>query len=263
MKATKLAVITGASRGIGRAISKQLAMHNWRCLLIGRDSEKLKQVIAGLSGEHDYLALDITAEDAATQIARKAATMGGVDLLVNNAGINTMAGFAEILPTDLKKQMETNLLAPMLVSQACLPQLISSHGTIVNLGSAFGSIGFPYQSSYCASKFGLRGFTEALTRELDNQVAVKYLAPRATTTEMNDDRATAVNHALGNQMDSPEVVAQAFMKLLHSNTKRAAIGFPERFFARLNGLLPELVDNALIKKVKTIQTIFSTKESLR
>jgi hypothetical protein len=64
-------------------------------------------------------------------------------------------------------------------------------------------------------------------------------------------------------MDSPEVVAQAFMKLLHSNTKRAAIGFPERFFARLNGLLPELVDNALIKKVKTIQTIFSTKESLR
>lgn len=53
-------------------------MHNWRCLLIGRDSEKLKQAIAGLSGEHDYLALDITADDAAIQIARKAATMGGL-----------------------------------------------------------------------------------------------------------------------------------------------------------------------------------------
>ena len=263
MSNAKLAIVTGASKGIGRAICKQLALHNWRCLLIGRDLERLQQVIASLDGEHDYLAIDVAADNAAQSIANKAQKMGGASLLVNNAGINTMSAFADIPAQAIQQHIQTNLVAPMLITQACLPQLQASTGTIVNVGSAFGAIGYPYQTSYCASKFGIRGFTEALTRELNGVVEVKYLAPRATVTQMNDDRGNAVNRALGNQMDSPELVAQAFIKLLHSKRKRSTVGFAETCFARLNGFFPELLDKALIKQLKTIETIFSTKESVR
>ncbi|WP_440056993.1 SDR family oxidoreductase (plasmid) [Pseudoalteromonas sp. T1lg65] len=262
MSVQRLAIVTGASKGIGRAICKQLIADDWRCLIVGRDTERLKQVLASVSGNHDYIAIDVTEQGAASQIARKASTMGGASLLVNNAGVNTLKPFAAMTALEIDLQIQTNLLAPMLLSQACLSQLSRHQGTIVNVGSAFGSIGFPYQTAYCASKFGLRGFSEALSRELDGQIDVKCLAPRATTTEMNDDTAVAVNEALGASMDPPDVVACAFMKLLKSHHKRLAVGFPEKLFARLNGLLPEVVDSALIKKAKTIVSILSTKESV-
>ncbi|WP_350609614.1 SDR family NAD(P)-dependent oxidoreductase, partial [Pseudoalteromonas sp. 41-MNA-CIBAN-0057] len=82
--------------------------------------------------------------------------------------------------------LSTNLAVPMKLCQLFLEQLQANTGTIVNVGSSFGSIGYPYQTLYCASKFGLRGFSEALSRELsDTGVRVTYLAPRATDTDIN------------------------------------------------------------------------------
>ena len=79
------------------------------------------------------------------------------------------------------------------------------------------------------------------------------MAPRATSTAINDERAVALNKALGNQVDTPEVVAQALIKLVEQNKTRFSIGFAERIFAKLNGILPTIVDNALAKKLPIIK----------
>ncbi len=125
---------------------------------------------------------------------------------------------------------------------------------IVNVGSAFGSIGYPGYSGYCASKFGLRGFTEALRRELGaTRVKVLYFAPRATNTAINSAAVVAMNQQLGNQMDSPELVAKALLQQLETAQSRRFLGWPEQLFVRLNAIFPALVDKALQKKLAVIE----------
>ncbi|MFC3031505.1 SDR family oxidoreductase [Pseudoalteromonas fenneropenaei] len=256
-----LAIITGATGGIGEAIARRLAQDNWRCLLVARSESALHALRYQLGDEHLFLALDLNDEAAPITIAQHAEAQGGATLLVNNAGLNQMLPFENTPPNLMRKQLQVNLLAPMLLTQMLLPQLKSCQGTVVNIGSAFGAIGYPYQSAYCASKFGLRGFSEALSRELDGVVAIKYLAPRATDTQINDAQVRAMNTALGNKMDSPQQVAEIFMQLLNSKQRRKAVGFPEKLFARINGLLPELVDSAIIKQLKTIKSFLGSRES--
>ena len=125
---------------------------------------------------------------------------------------------------------------------------------IVNIGSIFGSIGHPGFAAYCASKFGLKGFTEALQRELHgSSIRVLYLAPRATHTDLNSMAVTALNEALGNNVDSPEQVAKALMDILASKRRQQYLGWPENLFVRLNGLFPGLVHNALVRKLHIIR----------
>jgi short-subunit dehydrogenase len=129
--------------------------------------------------------------------------------------------------------------------------------TIVNIGSTFGSIGHPGFSTYCATKFGLRGFTESLRRELsDTKVGVFYIAPRATQTDMNSEAVAELNRELGNAMDQPEVVVDEIIRLL--KTRRAGdyfLGWPEKLFVRLNGLLPRVVVGAISKQLATIKRL--------
>jgi short-subunit dehydrogenase len=147
-----------------------------------------------------------------------------------------------------------NVLAPMRLIQALLPILKSRSSTIVNIGSGFGSIAFAGYCAYSASKFALRGFTEALRRELsDSSVQVLYLAPRATQTEMNSTAVIDMNKALGTAMDSPERVVDELMVLLAKSQRSRFIGWPERFFIKLNSVFPALVDKALAKQLAVIK----------
>jgi len=132
-----------------------------------------------------------------------------------------------------------------------------AQAAIVNIGSTFGSIGHPGFASYCASKFGLRGFTEALRREVsDTNIQVFYIAPRAVQTDMNSAAVVQLNRELGNTMGEPAVVVDALLRLL---TKNAGgdyfLGWPEKLFVRLNGLLPKVVDGALSKQLTTIKRL--------
>ena len=149
---------------------------------------------------------------------------------------------------------ELNTLTPILLTRLLLPLMLSRQSVIVNVGSGFGSIGFAGYCGYSASKFALRGFSEALRRELaDTSVSVRYLAPRATTTDMNSDTVVAMNAELGNAMDEPMVVAGALLNLLAKSSGTSYIGWPERFFIKLNGLFPALVDRALGKQLPAIR----------
>ena len=136
-----------------------------------------------------------------------------------------------------------------------LPRLQSAgEAWIINVGSILGYLGYPGHTAYSASKFALRGFSEALRRELaDGPVRVLHLAPRAARTPMNPAALCALNAELGVAMDDPAVVATQLMRLLERPAAERLLGMPEKLFARINQFAPWLVDRALARQLPVIR----------
>ena len=256
---TLTVLITGASGGIGSAIAQLLAQQGHRLLLQGRNAARLEQLRASLrhSDTHRVLAADLLDPEQRRELVQRCGEIpGGVDVLINNAGVSTFALLADMSDEALAKMLQTNLLVPMALTRDLLP-LLQKNGraAVINIGSAFGHIGHPGFSAYSASKSGLHSFTEALRRELsDAGVRVHYLAPRAVDTELNTDAVNDLNRTLGNKSDSPQKVAQQCLRLLQSRASgRRFIGWPERLFIKVNALFPAVVDSALAKKLPVIR----------
>lgn len=254
----KRILITGASGGIGRQLALALLSEGAYVLLSGRDHGCLANVVA-LHVERDrsaVFAADITrASDRASLCDFALRWRGGIDILINNAAVNDFGLLATQAGESLETAIATNLIAPIDLCRRLIPRLESSGaGRIVNIGSVFGSIGFAGNTVYSATKFGLRGFSEALRRELaDTNVRVHYFAPRATRTAFNSAQVDALNKALGNASDEPAEVARRIVRALRDEETEFVLGWPEKFFARLNALLPRLVDKALRRKLATIR----------
>lgn len=251
-------LITGATGGIGSAMALAFAQAGHRLVLVGRNSDELAVLRNRLAQpeRHQIMLANLNSAAAITSLATELADIGGVDVLINNAGVAGFALLPEVQDDDLAQMLQLNLLAPMRLCRGLLPLLsVSANACIINVGSSFGSIGYAGFSAYCASKFGLRGFTEALQRELaDQEIAVHYLAPRAVRTKMNSAAVVAMNAELGNREDEPEVVALAAMRLLtERHSCNRYLGWPEKFFVRLNGLFPCLVAKALKKQLPIIK----------
>jgi short-subunit dehydrogenase len=250
-------VLTGATGGIGEAVAEQLSNLGATLILVGRNKQKLAELIARLapSRNHQAVLADMCTVDGRMAVVAAAQSRGDVSILINNAGVSSFTTFLTQDQQEIEKILTTNLLAPILLTREIMPHLnISLNPVIVNVGSSFGSIGYPCYASYCASKFGLRGFTEALQRESANSgIQVKHFAPRATRTAINSSTAMAMNAALGNHTDEPDDVARQLVSFLSSSASRRFIGWPEKLFVRINGCLPEVVDRALNKKLKEIE----------
>ena len=252
-------LLTGASGGIGNALAHSLAARGHRLLLQGRNKMALEQLCDSLPGQHRHQVLIADLCDRQQRAALMqtcSALPGGVDVLINNAGVARFALLADTDDTAMHSILETNLLVPMALTRDLLPLLQRSHhSAVINIGSAFGHIGHPGFSIYGASKSGLHGFTEALRRELgDCQVKVHYLAPRAVDTSLNTEAVVSLNRALGNRSDSPQQVARQCVTLLEGRrSARRFMGWPERLFIKINALLPSLVDGALVKKMPVIR----------
>jgi short-subunit dehydrogenase len=266
----KLALITGATGGIGCAIAQQLVSDGYTLILHGRSKSKLDQLSTSLGGQHHVISADIAHAIECKALVEEAFGIGKVSLLINNAGVSHFGDFSNkeaaklYAPSagDLRSQhlMQVNLIAPILISEYFIERINSNEqATIINVGSALGSIGMPGFSLYCASKFGLRGFSETLSREYaDTNIRVAYFAPRTTNTHINSSQALNMNKALNNKVDSPQWVAKQFMSLLHSKKRRKFLGWPEKLFARINGLFPELVDLAFKQKTQKIKQFTKT-----
>lgn len=251
-------LVTGASGGIGRALVGALLDEGAQVLLSGRDHEALSTVVQHHAerGRTAVFAADLTDESHRARLCEFAARWhGGIDILINNAAISDFALLSSQPAESLDAAIATNLVAPIDLCRrlaSCLARSEQAH--IVNIGSVFGTIGFAGNSVYCATKFGLRGFSEALRRELaDTSIKVHYFAPRATRTAFNSDLVDDLNDALGNATDDPTQVAQNIVRALQADRLEYVIGWPEKFFARLNALLPRLVDMALRPKLRTIR----------
>ena len=253
----KTIVLTGASGGIGQAMAKALANEGARLILVGRNTAKLKTLATTLPGEQRFVEADLTTEQGRDTLGTYCANNGPIDILINNAGGSAFALIEDQSDRAIEALIALNLSAPILLTKRLLPLLLEAkNGGIVNVGSAFGAIGYPGFSTYCASKFGLRGYSEALRRELaDSGLRVFYLAPRATNTAINSQKVAELNRQLGNAVDEPETVASALIKQLKNNQINCYVGWPEKFFARLNALLPRLVDSSLAKQLAVIRRL--------
>jgi short-subunit dehydrogenase len=177
-------LLTGAGSGIGRCLALGLAARGARLVLVGRNAARLDAVageITAAGGNAVAVTHDLNAPDGHAQLLQTAIShLGSVDLLINNAGVSGFGEFARENPADIDNLINTNITAPLLLARAALPVMLSAgSGRIVNVGSILGSIGFAHFAAYSASKFALRGFSEALRRELAGSgVGVTYVAPR-------------------------------------------------------------------------------------
>ncbi|MDH3978435.1 MAG: SDR family NAD(P)-dependent oxidoreductase, partial [Gammaproteobacteria bacterium] len=178
----KRIVLTGAAGGMGELIAAALAARGAKLILTDLNAERLEQLAARLGSEHSVVATDLCHGDGREKLLQACAASDGIDVLINAAGMSEYVMLEQQSAARVELMTTINLIVPMLMCQGLLPMLKSrKEAAILNMGSTFGSIGHPGFSTYCASKFGLRGFTESLRRELsDTRVQVFYLAPRAT-----------------------------------------------------------------------------------
>jgi Short-chain dehydrogenases of various substrate specificities len=249
----KRVLLTGAAGGIGSKLGEVLAGKGARlCLLARGDASiaRLRKQIGDRQMDAIAVRADITDEAARRHaLARMREVFGGIDVLINLAGQQDFHLFADVDPWTIPHLLQVNLEAPMQLAREVLPDLLAQHsGRIVNIGSIFGSIGYPGFATYSASKFALRGFSQALRRELaDSGVGVTYVAPRAVRTPFNP---AAVNmmavHGMMH-MDEPDSVAARIARAIERDRDEAYLGFPESLFVRVNALLPRLVDRSLRK----------------
>ncbi len=251
-------LLTGAGGGIGSETAAQLAARGARVALLDRNSDTLNRFVEQSDHKDRFIpiAVDLLNPQARTSAVREAVkALGGLDLLINNAGLMSFRPFAEEDPVLLEQIMQLNTITPMLITRQVLPDMIDQgSGRVVNIGSTFGSIAFAWFSAYSASKFGLRGFSEALRRELDGSgVGVTYVAPRAVKTKLNSGAVYRMAEEVGMNMDEPQWVARRIVEAIKTDAKDRYLGFPESLFTRFNALLPRLVDGALRKQNRQMQ----------
>ena len=250
----QVCLLTGASGGIGEAIAKQLASLGVSLILTGRNTGKLGKLVEALPGQHTVVCADLTQTEDMEKVVALCRDKS-VSMLINNAGITEIGAFTDASKGAVESVITTNLVVPITLTQKLIPILQRAPDAhIINIGSTFGSIGFACHSLYCASKFGLRGWTESLIREYaETNLHFHYFAPRATQTSINTAQATSMNKALGNTMDAPVDVARALLDMLYKKQSRRFLGFPEKWFVKINGAFPRIVDAALKKQLPTIQ----------
>lgn len=252
-------MITGASGGIGNAVARQLGGMGATLILVHRDPLKAERVGAELKAvgtRVSSLIGDLAEAGVPQRLVRQAiAARGRIDVLVNCAGIQNFGFAAEESASQTARLFETNTVAPIALANAVLPHMLQRRsGHILNLGSIFGSIGFPCFASYSASKFALRGYSEALRRELAGSgVSVTYVAPRFTRTAMNGSAVTRMASDLKMNQDEPAMVARRVVAAIRRGGRDHYLGWPESLFVRINSLLPRLVDRSLMKQVDQIR----------
>lgn len=251
----KLVLLTGASGGIGEVLAQELAAQGAHLLLHGRRAGALERLCKELPHpeRHQTVIADLGSPQERARLLQHPALDEGLDVLINNAGCNQFAWLEDQSSEQVERQLLLNVEAPIQLTRMLLPRL-RKPAVIMNIGSSFGAIGYAGYSVYCASKFALRGFSEALGRELEGTgIQVLHFAPRATRTRLNSEAAYEMNAELGTHTDSPQDVAEEAVIALCNETRRSWLGWPEKLFVRLNGLLPGLVDRALARQKPIIE----------
>jgi len=189
---TRTVLVTGASSGIGAALARHLAAQGTTVGLVARREDRLTEVLAECREHAPDSAMwvaDLGERAAAERVIDAAwAEWGAIDVLVNNAAIPGVRPVTRVTPEEVERVMDVNFHAPVRLALAVLPRMLErGSGTIVNVSSLGGRLGIPRESAYCASKFALCGWTEAVHLDLwDTPVNVKLVIPGAVDTEIWD-----------------------------------------------------------------------------
>jgi len=210
----KVIVVTGASRGIGRAIARACAREGGEVVLVGRDREGLGRVARELQGSGVPRVADVTRPAAVSRLFRRIGKRyGRLDILVNNAGVFTYKPFARTTLKDWRKNVESNLTSVFLTTRRALPLLTRSRAPhLVNILSISSLQGFANCSAYTASKYGALGLTRVLAEELRSRgVRVTAVFPGPTDTGMAQEFDFPVDQS---RLMRPEDVAEAVLGAL-------------------------------------------------
>lgn len=251
-----VALITGAGSGIGRALAIAAARSGYELVLVGRRAEQLEET-AGLLGQAParLVSADITTPEGRARVVE--AVGARLDILVNNAGTLHVGRLTDMTDDNLTQMIATNLTAAVQLTRDLVPALAQALGRIVNIGSMFGMIAFPFFAAYSATKFAMRGLSDALRRELaEFGISVTYVAPRATRTPAQARFAHLVE-PFGMKLDPPEQVAQRAWDGVLKGRNTVYPGFGERILATIQSLWPAAIDSALIKKAHTSRAQFA------
>lgn len=253
------AIVTGASGGIGSALVDELTAAGVDVLAVSRHprpGSRLREGVTDGQGRRIPCAADITSSLDRQRLLREARALSRPPALLVHAAASPGFALLEDTSDELAERLfRTHVLAPLALTRDLLPLLAEQpRAAVVAVGSTFGSIGFPGFAAYSASKFALRGLFEALGREhADGAVRFQWLSPRATATAFNSPQVVALNEALKVSVDDPRAVARQLLQAIQGGRRRLQIGWPEKLFVRINGLLPALVDRALAGQLAAVR----------
>ena len=213
----KVAIVTGASRGIGRAISIALANEGATVVVTARSIDKLKEtaeLVASLGAKAEVVPAELSEEQSIKNLISEVADkFGRLDILVNNAGITHSAQLEETSTEDWQRCYRINATAPFILCREALPFLRKAEAAyIINIASVVGVKGYPLQSAYTASKHALRGMTMSLAEELaGSNIRVHLLCPGGVNTEMVDRVRPDIKK---NELIAPDEIAELVVYLV-------------------------------------------------
>ena len=253
-------LITGASSGIGRCMAEQLAGQGARVALAARSQDKLVELERLLKDQgHEVLAIatDVTSDaDRRRLLDSVAEHFGGLDVLINNAGVASWAHFAHSSEEILRQIMEVNFFAPAELIRLAIPILVEgTQPAIVNVGSMCGRRAMPAWSEYSASKYALSGLTEALRGELARfDIDILLVLPGLTRSDFSRHLLRSVGRM---KIDftagmPPEDVARRIVRALEKNATETVIGRDARWMLRFHRFFPRLLDRLIARRVRKL-----------
>jgi short-subunit dehydrogenase len=247
-------VITGASSGIGLATARMAAVRGARLVLAARNKEALETLtheIRQRGGDAYYVVADVGVESDVREIARVAQErFGGFDTWINNAGTSIYGKLLDIESEDLRRLFETNFWGVVYGSLIAARHLRQRGGTIINLGSTFSDRAIPIQGMYSASKYAVKGFTDALRIELQKDelpVSVTLIKPSAIHTPFPQHAENYMDRepTLPQPLYSPDVVARTILYCAEHPKRDVFVGVGGKFISLLGKYMPRLADKIM------------------
>lgn len=249
--------ITGASSGIGEALTYHLEQRNCKLILSSRNEEQLKQVKANCKNQEHIkiLPLDLCDYDGMQKKTEKAiAAFGNIDILINNAGISQRSLISNTNLEVYKKLIDVNYLGTVAITKALLPHFIENKkGKFVTISSLMGKFSSPYRSGYCGAKHALHGFFDALRMEHEKDgVGVTMICPGFVNTNVAQNALTGDGTAQNQQDEATEngldvaIFAKKMVRAIERNRFEAYIGGKERMAAYLR-IFPKLLHRVVLR----------------
>lgn len=249
----KVAIVTGASSGIGLAAAKKLAGLGAKVALVARTKSTLDDAVRAIGADR-AAAFPLDVADLPALAALPAAVIakyGALDILVNNAGLNHRGPLAKLTPEQAAQVIQVNLTAPIFLTRACLDHLRTG-GAIVNVASLAGMVPVHHESSYSASKAGLRAFTRVIAEELrERGIVVGSVCPGPVDTGFFGDIDSVPNLVFSQPMSTADEVADAVIECVTRGTPEIALPALSGKLATLgylSGTLTKLLRPALEKR---------------